>query len=325
MDTSVILFGISVITAVFYYKLFYVTMSNMISSEREKSPVQEGFHDRIQRLTELGPVGEVGRFGTVFNKLPVNAAFSTDGQNMDSRFELVQNPSRFTSERTEAFLERAGFPNGPRVIFHPEKRTPEQPILEITSDMVDSSVGEIISGSDVMFTTVPDVALLVKPADCPTSVVHAITSSGNHVAGIIHAGRGEIGDAVPQKALSFLKERWGVRMKDITVGISPSMSQEHHFVDSEYAKTLPTSWNGWLKDAPPHEQNNELLFGGKLVDAPGKLIDVYREFGIPANQIALHMTDTYGNPRLLSHRYASETGQPEKNGRFAVAINLQLL
>lgn len=206
-------------------------------------------------------------------------------------------------------------------------RPEEDKLIDITKP--NKSGASLAVPAEGMFTTLPGVPLIHKPADCPTAIIYGKSSTGNAVLGLIHLGRPQVNNRTTETALEHLEKKYDVDLTTITVGISPSISPSHYFIkeQDQVAKNILdlSYWDGYVKR---NEINHQPVL---QVNVLGKILSVLSEFGVPEQNIQAYghspEVDTYTlaakNPPLaFSHRYAISTNQPEKNGRIMVACEL---
>ena len=78
---------------------------------------------------------------------------------------------------------------------------------------------------DAFFTTVPNLTLTAKPADCTTAIVYCKNKKGKEVIGIIHSGWRGVEKKLPQKPILHLEKNYKCNPSKIFIGIVPHLSQ----------------------------------------------------------------------------------------------------
>lgn len=180
-----------------------------------------------------------------------------------------------------------------------------------------------------MFTKISNVPLIHKPADCPTAILSARDATNQPILGLIHLGRPQVNKRVTEQALEHLENKYGVDLTTLTIGITPSIGPKHYVIKQADQDTKhlidETYWGMYAQ--------KDSLEGVPLirVDVLGKILSILTTYGVPNHQIQAYghndSVDTYflasQQPRAaFSHRFATATGQPEKNGRIMVACQV---
>ncbi|MCL5110413.1 MAG: peptidoglycan editing factor PgeF [Chloroflexi bacterium] len=111
---------------------------------------------------------------------------------------------------------------------------------------------------DVLLTAEPDVFLMMTFADCVPVLFY---DPARRVVGLVHAGwRGTIAGA-PRRALDLLQKRFGSRLRDVLVGIGPSIGPDHYEVGPEVAAAARAAFpacEGLLRPGPRGREHLDL-------------------------------------------------------------------
>lgn len=248
-------------------------------------------------------------------------------QNMSERFE--QNNKKGVIARNQAFLAKNGFAPLSYAVTSTAP-TISDPILgDITQRKSYSPSGTTIQ-ADTLFTTLPGIPLIHKPADCPTAIILAVTKAKRPLIGIAHLGRPQVNKHATEATLEHLIDHYGCNPEEIFIGITPSIGPRYYFIkQKDQAENNLVDRNYWGLFAYNDEQNNESII---RIDILGKILSILKEYGIPDENIQAYggsdAVDTYAlasknPPEAFSYRYAVATDQPERDGRIMVACQLQ--
>jgi copper oxidase (laccase) domain-containing protein len=182
--------------------------------------------------------------------------------------------------------------------------------------------------ADAVFTQLLSTPLIHKPADCPTAIIFA-KKDALSILGLAHLGRPQVNKRVTEQTVDHLTDFYHVNPKDIFVGISPSIGPKHYFIkkkDQEVHHFIDLDY--WGESAWNDSYNDEAII---RIDVLKKILSVLKQKGIPDENIEAYghndVVDTYHlasltPPLALSHRFATETHQPGRNGRIMVAAQL---
>jgi len=170
-------------------------------------------------------------------------------------------------------------------------------VLVIKNDHINS----FYKGFDALVTNQPEVALLVKLADCQGIL---LCDPVKKVIAAIHCGwRGNVANII-EATITVMQKEFGSKSIDIWVGISPSLGPCcAEFKD--YQTLLPKSF--W------HYKTNECYFDWWRISQE-QLLAV----GVPKEQIEIAGICTVCDKRFFSYR--REGG---KTGRFGAVIMLR--
>lgn len=232
--------------------------------------------------------------------------------------------------RQEAFLSKHGFSSLSDACIHIVPPNGQAKIIAITEKQHSASKGGTVISAECLFTTLPTIPLIHKPADCPTIIITALAKDGKRVLGIAHLGRPQVNERVTEQVIDYLFEHYGSKPKDIIGGISPSIGPQYYFIKQKDQKEKHIiDRDYWGKFAYEDEEKNESII---RVDIVGKILSVLHEKGIPEANIQVYSgsdaVDTFAlasknPPEAFSYRYAIATNQPERNGRMMVVCQLQ--
>ncbi len=224
------------------------------------------------------------------------------------------------TKRVESFLQRLEM-SPVRKSFTMEGCA-DSMTLDITDEVLDQSQPNshgIFTGAHNVFTTLEGVPIIIKPGDCTASLIRGLTRDYKPIVGIIHSGRHELEICVPQFAIRHLIERYECLPSTIKIGIAPSLGKNNHIIRAKDRNKIFNNEDTWK----PYLQ--EKTDGSASIDGQKFLIDQYLSMGVLPSNIEYYAVDTYKAAQegdTFSHRYAITTNQPDKNGRFILAIQL---
>ncbi len=188
-------------------------------------------------------------------------------------------------------------------------------IIDIKSQDYKPNPNGIMLKCDAAFTTLPDVTITVKPADCTTAIVYGKNSS-NKIIGLIHSGRRGVQVELPLKAVKHINKAYGIKPNEVKIGIVPSISKESKIF--EHIRELDTNiWDGFIekKNGKYHVMETELA------------LKQYKEAGVQDKNIFLYDVDTVQGTKdglcfsqTLEYK-AEKKGLPFRKGRFIVAVS----
>lgn len=157
---------------------------------------------------------------------------------------------------------------------------------------------------DAMITAIKGKVLVVKIADCAGVLVY---DSANEIVAAIHSGwRGSSKKIVP-KTLELMLKKFGSKVENLLVFVSPLASVEKYEVGYEVASLFPNTSRKFT-DGKYHFDNKEEILN--------QLID----FGIQPENIEISNLCTITNENLHSFRR-----DKEKSGRMACFIGMKKL
>lgn len=165
----------------------------------QNQPVDHGIFTRLGGLSQ-GPYASLNLGGTVGDDPAAVAAnhkrlFSVFNRPYESRFDVWQV-------------------HGRTLMFTDSPRPADQKHLP----------------ADGIFTTNPDVTLMMRFADCVPLVFH---DPSQRIVGIVHAGWQGTLLKISAEAVHLLQERFGSEPRDLQVGIGPSICGECYQVGED--------------------------------------------------------------------------------------------
>lgn len=89
--------------------------------------------------------------------------------------------------------------------------------------------GQLILETDAIITNTPDVALIVKAADC---VPILLADPTNRAIGVVHAGWRGTAQEIVKLAVNHMEDHFGTSPSDLIVGIGPSIGPCCYEVDT---------------------------------------------------------------------------------------------
>jgi len=134
-----------------------------------------------------------------------------------------------------------------------------------------------------LFTTLPDIPVMMSSGDCHTLTVYAINKLGIRIIGLIHAGRRELDKELPRNALAHLISYYNCDPMYIFIGIVHGIGPENHTIQPEHINEAVKNHALWkpyitqrIQNGPFHFDNLRLLLEQiKAVYIPGKNIEAY--------------------------------------------------
>jgi polyphenol oxidase len=168
-------------------------------------------------------------------------------------------------------------------------------VIDITDPVFD------IPACDALVTSEKNLSLMIRHADCQTALFY---DPVNEVIANVHAGwRGNVLN-IYHSTVEFLVKKYGSDVKNLLVGVGPSIGPEHaEFIN--YKEEFPSHlWH--FRDSNNHFN---------LWDIAEMQL---RECGIPAENIEIARIDTYGDEKnYYSYR------RDKTQSRHATVITLK--
>lgn len=286
-------------------------MAHILNSLHFRSGQESGKEDTIT-LPLLEKLG-----------IPHAISIGPQSRNMAETFNHLHGD---LDKRQNEFLTKNNLESLNKAYFSTVPSKEEKSIGEIT--IPNNSSQAIAFPADVVFSQLLSTPLIHKPADCPTAIIYA-KKDNTSVLGLAHLGRPQVNKRVTEQTIDHLTKIYSVHHQDIYMGISPSIGPAHYFikvVDQEKYHFIDQDY--WGNYAWEDTLETEAII---RVDVLGKILSVLEEKGIPSENIEAYghgaAVDTYElasltPPQSFSHRFATHTNQPEKNGRIMVAAQL---
>lgn len=218
-------------------------------------------------------------------------------------------------ERINNFLKKLNMPSMESTVNITAEH--EDKILDLDKNSI-RSMRTNFSGKrckcDAIFTKMPRIPLVIKPADCSVSIIHGTSGSGEKVLGLIHAGRRGLDLQLPFKSIAHLLKKYNCNVRSLRIGITPTITVRNYFIRNIKELAQPDSWNGFI------EERDGLLY----LDFIGQILRQYNLIGLSAEQIQLYYVDTYEAAKCgdtFSHRY-SQMNEEAASGRMIVAAQI---
>jgi copper oxidase (laccase) domain-containing protein len=144
--------------------------------------------------------------------------------------------------------------------------------------------------ADALFTTEPNVALLLPVADCIGAVMY---DSVNHVIGLSHLGRHNLAQGGATTTVEYMEIAFNSNPNDIAVWLSPAAGEQNYPLYDFDNRSL-------------HEVAVEQLLSA----------------GVSSTNIEIDSTDTTSNDKLFSHSEFLK-GNRLVDGRQAVVVMMR--
>lgn len=260
----------------------------------------------------------IGSF-SMLRELPLHSGFSWGEDSPNFSFNLQKGQEQEVRQRHNTFLQTLGMPSLEKAILIDPSTENEEQIMEVSAKNL---LGEspTITGANVLLTQDPTITFLIHPGDCPSVVMYA-EKEGSPLLGASHFGRLQTDEELPKRAILYLISL-GINPEGIHISMAPSISQDHYWIPvSQQTKVLPQA-DKWGKYIKIKEQNGEEMY---FLDIKGYIVQQLVSCGVKPEHIEVYAVDTYTAAEKgegFSHRYATATKQPEKNGRFLLAASL---
>jgi copper oxidase (laccase) domain-containing protein len=280
------------------------------------------FLTKIQYLP--GFTNRAGYFPLLQNlpNKPVKAIFSYGAlaPNYSSVYFDKVNESSLNGERnTKDFLVKHGFsPQAIQVKGTFEGKEPQ--IEEVSLETLKEK--NIVVGNDI-FTRDQNIALIIKPGDCPVAVIYGKDKNNNPLVGLFHSGADATNTAMTKQGLLYLEEAYGVDLSTIVMGVFPSVSSKNFYITNNVNKRetgiIEENWGQYIspkKTKDPLEK--------RYVSIVRALINQILEVGVLPQNIQVYDVDIYEdakNKQAYSHRYTVEHNG-ERPGRQILAVAL---
>lgn len=199
---------------------------------------------------------------------------------------------KLVEENREAFFNKLGIKNS-SMAFQKQIHSDRIKVVDTPGN-----AGEC----DAMITKTKGLGLAISSADC--AAIFIFDKYKEVIAGI-HSGWRGTEKQIVNKTLRKLVESFNSQSKDLSVYISPAISQEHYEVGIDVAE---------LFDPKYIKEFDRKLF----LDVTAANYDMLINFGIPENQIEVSGLCSYSNDELL-HSYRRDG---IKSGRALGVISM---
>ena len=307
----------------------------------KEAKYKTGFEDKIAEFE-------------IFDELPVKTGFSWGEKSKSMAFkwnefggegeDLDENQRDVVRSRITGFLNPIGIKYPGDGIIHMlgifEGSQDQFQVVDISD--LDQDLDETEVKANFVYTYDPNVAIVIRPADCNMSVIYAKNREGQDLVGFIHSSGLSVDAGIPRKAIRHLLEVEDIDIASIRIGITPGISYENYTMaevgeirddetlDADGLKKIQKSKiieSNWRNDHIS-ERVSEGDTERRHVDILGATIMQYIESGLNPNQIEAYDVDTFlsmQERRGFSHRLwevSKEVGIPAKPGRYMVAVKL---
>lgn len=165
--------------------------------------------------------------------------------------------------------------------------------------------------ADAIYTTEPNIPMLLPVADCIATVVY---DPAVRMLGVLHLGRHASIAGLVGKFATEVKAQTGSDAGNWKVWMGPSLQLQSNLM--QYFE--PPDKDEWANYVTPAE-------AGVLVDLPGYNTDALVKQGVYADNIEVSNINTFTDARYFSFRAANEANMPEKLGRMAVVAQMTAL
>lgn len=210
-----------------------------------------------------------------------------------------------------AFFERASLSqHGSRAVMIPEHKSS---IAHIDLKSV-ANVATLHVTCDCLITALPNITLVVKPADCPVSIIVPNKNHARRFVAVLHSGRAGLDARLPYNAVQHIASEFHISPQELVIGVAPCITVKHHFIRSLLELKHPELWTGCI-------QQREGLF---FLDFSLMLEKQYLLAGVLPENIMMHDVDTFAaasRGESFSHRFW-QMNSGHANGRFLVAAEL---
>ncbi len=172
---------------------------------------------------------------------------------------------------------------------------------------------------DGIFTTSPEVAFILRPADCFPILM---TTIDRYFVGLVHAGWKGTNLEIARQAVELAVKHYPIEPEDIFVGLGPGI-HECCYNDEKTAQNLlkDKRWEPFIKE------NSFGTFGfGAHIDLLNFNVKQLLGAGIKPEHIkvaencACCSRNEKGDHLFFSHHRAQRAGEPE--GRFAAVVSM---
>jgi copper oxidase (laccase) domain-containing protein len=279
---------------------------------KDGSPV---VHKEVKYITS-----GIGVFPS-FLRLPVRHGF-TWGQNSEN-MAYKQHPQNvdpnIITQRNEEVLRILEMAPLEQAIV--KEAYSNQEIKVITPQLLEdaqSTERGIFIPAHVVFTTVKQVPLIIKPGDCFAAFVYGLTRDEESLIGIMHSGRKELQKEVPVRAIEYLTNFFGCDPAELKIGLLPGLGVANHVIQAKDLETVIGETTIW-------DQYKYLIPNGDLhLDARGLFLRQLEQSGVNPENIEVYNIDTYQSAKQgdgFSQRYTNASST--RLGRFFAAIQLE--
>lgn len=180
-------------------------------------------------------------------------------------------------------------------------------ILTLTKDNSKMWRGQKVTGVDGFVTDDPEIAMLIRVADCiPLCFYDPAHSS----LALIHAGWKGVVLGIHTEALQRLVSVYQTNPRECLVWFGPSAKNCCYTLDTLPEPMQSAAWKSFIKRRQ----------GKFIIDLTGYVAETLHEQGILKKNMLFDPRCTVDDQNLFSHQRAVNTGEPE--GRIAVIAKL---
>ncbi|MFC2037012.1 peptidoglycan editing factor PgeF [Chloroflexota bacterium] len=169
-----------------------------------------------------------------------------------------------------------------------------------------ADAGQEIPSTDGLVTNVPDLALLLRFADCQPILLY---DPVNHALGLIHAGWRSVAQGIAHRAVETMQEAFGTGPEQLIAGLGPAIGPSCYAVGSNVASAMGYALPDWSRVMSLKEDT-------WVLDLPGANAQQLEAAGVRSVEQA-HLCTACHSDEFYSHR--AEGG---RTGRFAVVAYL---
>ncbi len=166
-------------------------------------------------------------------------------------------------------------------------------LVDDTSKGTPSPYGLMLGPADGLITTLKDVALVIKTADCVPLVIY---DPVGEVQASLHSGwRGTLLQIGP-KAIQMMQSHFGSNPKDLYATLGPSISQESFQVRDD----VVTRWQKTFDFADEVIDRRDREFS--YIDIKTTIVKSLQDFGMEDDKIYISDVDTFTQTAFHSYR-----------------------
>ena len=171
--------------------------------------------------------------------------------------------------------------------------------------------GKLVPATDALVTDTPDLALLLRSADCQPIILY----DPDHIAlGLVHAGWRGLAQGIALRAVETMHEAFNTEPSDLLAGLGPAIGRCCYTVGDDVASALGYALPDWRKVMTLDPSGT-----GWRLDLPAANAQQLAAAGVPArNMEQAGLCTGCHNDEFFSHR--ADGGH---TGRFAVVAYLQ--
>lgn len=264
----------------------------------------------------------------IFRDLPINTGFSwgRESGSMSYKWKSKEEPAERVHARIDVFTKSLGI-TYPRVIHTRGFFEGSQEQFQRVAAKDLGNEDETMIDANFVYTSDTNVGIIIRPGDCPISVVYAKTRGGESIAGLIHSSGVATNAGIPRLAIRHLLDREEIDPASVRIGITPGISRKYFSMSEENTiekSTVSIIERNWKEHIDL--RRTDLDTQRRYVDISGATIMQFQEEGILPSQIEAYLVDTYEahiNGESFSHRLYDENKDLVKPGRYMVAVQLK--